>query len=178
MAELNTLARPYANAAFERAQTTERLSDWSDMLSALTSVVRHEDMQKLIGNPLLTRDKLVELMLAASESYLDAEGRNFVRLLAEKHRLSLVPYIAALYEARRAEAERRMKVQVYSAVELTEERKSALARALSTRLNREVALECKTEPGLIGGVLIQAGDLVIDRSVRQQLQQLQHSINR
>lgn len=178
MAELNTLARPYANAAFERAQATERLSDWSDMLSVLVSVIRHEDMQKLIGNPLLTRGQLVDLVLGACADHLDEGGRNFVRLLAEKHRLALVPYIAAQYEARRAEAERRMKVQVYSAVELTEERKSALTRALSTRLNREVALECKTEPGLIGGVLIQAGDLVIDRSVRQQLQQLQHSINR
>lgn len=178
MAEINTLARPYAKAVFEQASAQDRLSDWSDMLALLAGVIGNEDMRLLIGNPQLSGPQLVDLITGVCGDRLDDEACNLVRLLAEKHRLELLPAIATLYEERRAEAERRMEVQVYSAVELPQDRRDALAKALESRLNRDVELDCRTDPELMGGVLIRAGDLIIDRSVREQLHQLMRSINR
>jgi F-type H+-transporting ATPase subunit delta len=178
VAETNTLARPYAKAAFELARSHDNLAGWSDMLAALTAVVSNEDTQALIGNPLLAKGDLLDLIIGVCGERLDEQGRNFARLLVEEKRLGIVSAIAELFEKRKDESQGRMAVEVHSAVELPESRKQSLSQALERRLRRSVDMECKTDPDLIGGIVIYAGDEIIDHSVRNQLHQLVSAINR
>lgn len=178
MAEKYTLARPYAQAVFNLAQAGEGLSVWSQRLSLLAEVVQHPDLSALLGNPRVTRAQLVEVITDACGETLGDAGSNLVRLLSENQRLEVVPEIAQEFERMRAEAERVIDVQVRSAVELSDERKAALGDALRRRLAREIKLHCEVDPTLVGGAVIRAGDLVIDGSVRAQLQQLAYALSR
>lgn len=100
---------------------------------------------------------------------LDEEARNFVRLLVDYRRLSLLPEIRELYETMRAEAEGRLEVDVRTAFPLDARQREMLVAALKRRFGREVNLAETVDPDLIGGVEIRAGDLVIDGSVRGRL---------
>lgn len=178
MAEKYTLARPYAQAVFNLAQAGDGLSAWSQRLSLLVQAVQHPDLSALLGSPRVTRTQLVEVITEACGDALGDAGRNLVRLLSENQRLDVVPEIAHEFERMRAEAERVIDVEVRSAIELSDERKAALSKALGRRLAREVHLHCEVDPTLVGGAVIRAGDLVIDGSVRAQLQQLAYALSR
>lgn len=169
MAEIRTLARPYAEAAFALAQEEDRLAAWDDALRGLATIVAHPDVHQLIGNPRLATQELAEAILSVAGDDLVAGVTNFVRLLAEKNRLVLMPAIAAQFTEQRAAAENRVEVTVTSAGELSEAQRQALTEALEQRLSREVGLSTRVDNDLIGGAVIRAGDLVIDGSVRAQL---------
>ena len=178
MAENLTLARPYARAVFELAQSADELPAWSERLSLVQQVVEHPDMQVLLGNPLVSRQQLVSVIAEACGDGLGEAGANLVRLLSVNGRLGVVPEIVAEYERMRADAERVVEVELLSAVTLSDERKAALSDALAKRLQRDVKLHCNVDPALVGGAVIRAGDLVIDGSVRAQLQQLAYALSR
>lgn len=177
MAELRTLARPYAEAVFELAG--DDLAAWSGALDALAAIAANDDVAALIGNPRIDDGALAETIVAvagqvAGDALKQAGDRaaNLVRLLAENDRLRLLPEIAAQYADLRAAAENRVDVEVRSAAELGETQRKALAKALEKRLARQVTLSCSIDEDLIGGAVIRAGDLVIDGSVRSQLARL------
>lgn len=174
MAELSTLARPYAKAVFELAQAQGKLADWSDTLAAISTVASTSEVQALLGSPLVTDAKLSELVVEAGK--LDEAGANLVRLLASNGRLNTAGQIAEQYEAMRAEAESRVDVEVASANELSADQQAKLASALAKRLGREVRLDCRIEPEMLGGAVIRAGDLVIDGSLQAELQRLSHTL--
>lgn len=178
MAENVTLARPYAQAVFELAVSGDELAAWSERLSLLRQVVEHPDMQALLGNPRVSAEQVLEVIIAACGEGLGDAGRNLVRLLSDNGRLEVVPEIVDEYEGMRADAERVIDVDVQSAVTLSEESKAALSKALSKRLQRQVKLRCEVDPALVGGAVIRAGDQVIDGSVRAQLQQLAYALSR
>lgn len=176
MAELHTLARPYAEAVFQLACDENDLPGWSEQLDLIRQVVTHKDMQALIGVPDIDRATLAELILQACGNSLGDGARNLVRLLSERRRLLIVPALVDEYERLRAERERTIDVRVRSATELSKQHREAITSALKKRLNREARLHCEVDPELIGGAVIRAGDLVIDGSVRTQLQQLAHAL--
>src|SRR6185503_1990368 len=103
---------------------------------------------------------------------LDEQTRNFLATLASNRRLALLPEIASMYEALRAEAENTADVHVVSAVELSEVQKQRLAAALKQRLKREVRLHCEVDASLMGGAIVRAGDFVIDGSIKARLERL------
>lgn len=174
MAELSTLARPYAKAVFELAQAQGKLADWSETLAAIAAVASTSEVKALLGSPLITDAKLSELVVEAGK--LDDAGANVVRLLTANGRLNTASMIAEQFEALRAEAESRVDVDVASASELSADQKDKLAKALAKRLGREVRLDCRIEPDMLGGAVIRAGDLVIDGSLQAELQRLSHSL--
>lgn len=180
MAELRTLARPYAEAVFELAQAGDSLPAWSEALDTVAAIVSNEDVAALVGNPGVDDRQLAEAIVAIAGEALsgvaDGQAENLVRLLAENGRLRLAPEIAAQYAALRAEAENRVDVEVRTAAELGDAQREALASALEKRLARQVSLSCTIDEGLIGGAVIRAGDLVIDGSVRAQLARLSQSL--
>jgi len=178
MAELTTVARPYAQAVFERAQQTGRLADWSAMLQFAAAVAADGTMREAIEGTRLTRQQLADLFIEIGGDRLDQEGRNLIRLLAENRRLALLPEIAAVYEVLRAEAESTVEAQMISAYPLTEEQKQRIAESLKRRLGRNVNLTAEVDESLIGGAIIHAGDLVIDGSVRGKLDRLASAMNR
>jgi len=177
MSELTTLARPYAKAAFEFALDKGNLSQWSEMLAFLSLVSSDKAMSKLLDNPSLTRDKTAEAVLSVAEGKLDEQGSNFVRLLASNGRLELTTEILSLFEQHKAEHEKTVEVQLQSAVELTEQQLKDLNGRLETKLGRKININCQIDPAIMGGMIIRAGDFVIDASIRGQLNDLADSLS-
>lgn len=175
--EKTTIARPYAEAVFGRAQDTDKLDSWSDMLGLLNAVVQSPEISGLISNPKLTREQIQALMLDIGSGQLDAEGENLIKVLVANGRLSVVPEITALYEQLKRERQGMIKVEVRSAYALDKAQETALATALKKRLGRDIEITAEKDPSLLGGIEIRAGDLVIDGSVRGQLHKLANELS-
>lgn len=178
MAEKITAARPYAQAVFELAQAHGDLKRWSEMLVLAVSVAADPALRRLIGHPRVHKTQLAELVLEICGDKLNDAGRNFIRLVVENGRLALLPEIAALYEANRAEAEGVLKVQVTSAFPLSSEEETRISAALKSRMKREISLSSVVDKRLLGGAVIRTGDRVIDGSVRSQLAKLAQTLAR
>ncbi|HHO59031.1 MAG TPA: F0F1 ATP synthase subunit delta [Thiotrichales bacterium] len=172
MAEKSTIARPYAQAAFDLAQDSNDLKSWSEMLELGAMIVSDERVNKLISNPNVSKASLIELILNVAGERLDKPGSNFIRVLASNGRLNVLPEIAALYEQHRAEAERYVDAEVISAFPVSDAQQQALVESLKKKLGREVRLTASTDETLIGGAIVRAGDLVIDGSVNGHLNKL------
>jgi F-type H+-transporting ATPase subunit delta len=177
MAEILTIARPYAQAAFQFADSHQALGKWSEMLEFLAVVSADPEMTALIENPRLTETQLAELFISIGADRLDDSCHNFIRLLAENRRLALLPEIAALFEVHRRDAERTICAELITAFPATEAQQTSVTAALKQRLGREIKLVCTTDETLIGGAIIRAGDLVIDGSVRGKLERLGNSLS-
>ncbi len=176
MAELHTLARPYAKAAFELAHEARSLGQWSQTLQTLAGAVADAKVAALLASPRLSRSDVAAVLTAALGDRLDAQARNFVKLLAENNRLAALPAIADGFEALRAEAEKRVEVEITTAAAVADAEAQALLGALRKRLARELEVSWKTDPALVAGAVIRAGDLVIDGSVSGELAQLRQAV--
>ncbi len=172
MAEKATIARPYARAAFEFAQTNGTFKQWSEALSIAAAVVTDPSVAKLLNHPRVTAAQLVELIAQVAGSSLDGSAQNFVATLAHNRRLGLLPHIAKMYEVLRADVERVADVDVISAVPLDAAQQQRLTAALQIRLKRSVRLHCSVDASLMGGAIVRSGDLVIDGSVKERLGRL------
>lgn len=176
MAELTTLARPYAKAAFEVALAGNALEKWSKMLTVSAAVTRDETVGSLLKSPALSSDQVTNSFLQVCGEDLDAKGRNFISLLAENKRLVLLPQISQLFEVLKANQEKSVDVEITTAFEISSDISTKLAQALKTRLQREIKMVTHVNQDLIGGVVIRAGDTVIDSSVRGKLSKLAESM--
>jgi F-type H+-transporting ATPase subunit delta len=176
MAETTTIARPYARAAFEEGYASGELPRWSDLLQTATVVAADPSMRVLLVTPQLAyrqkADLLLDICSQVCTDGIPAAGRNFLILLAQNHRLGALPHIVVLFEKLRAAAEKTIQAELVSAFPVTDAQRDQIAAGLQARLKRTIVLDCKVDESLIGGAIIRAGDLVIDGSVRGQLQKL------
>ncbi|NOY62965.1 MAG: F0F1 ATP synthase subunit delta [Gammaproteobacteria bacterium] len=172
MAEKRTLARPYAQAAFDWASAAGNMAAWSDALELLSIIASDEKVKALFGNPRVSKEELVSLFCDIAGEQLDDAGRNFVKVLADAARLNVLPEIAAHYERYRSQAERSVEAEITSAFRVTKTQQEKIAKALKARLGCDVSLKCTIDKSLIGGAIIRAGDMVIDGSARGQLGRL------
>ena len=181
MAETTTIARPYARAAFEVANAAAAeggLQQWSTMLSLAAQASAADDMSSVLASPDLDGEFKAGLLQEACGEQLNAEAGNFIKLLAENQRLAILPEIAQVYEELRAEAEKTIAAEMVSAFEVSDEQRQQVAAALSKRLQREVSLDCRVDPELLGGAVIRAGDLIIDGSAQGRLNKLAADMRR
>ena len=176
MINTQTLARPYAKAAFEFASAAGRIDAWSGMLSLAAVAVDVPQVAELLKNPRLTSESKVQTLVQLFGSDIDEAFRNFVSTLGDNDRLDVLPMIEELFEELKAEAEKTLDVEVQTAFELSPAQLQTLAAALSKRLDRTVNPQQVVNPALIGGVVIRAGDVVVDGSVRGKLSQLAESL--
>lgn len=176
MAELQTLARPYAKAVFELAREEGRFADWSAIVGGLAQAVADPSVASWIGHPAIGRGQLAQTLIEALGARLSPAGANLVRLLGENNRLKLAPAIAEEYEVLRAEAEKRVDVEITTAVAVDAAQQKVLVDAIAKRLARQVEVSWKTDPALLAGAVIRAGDLVIDGSVVGELDRLRQEI--
>lgn len=173
MAELITIARPYARAAFEQASSEpDGLTRWSGMLTLLAGIAEDERIQAALASPALDSTRKVALFLEIAGDQLDRAGSNFVKLLGANGRLDVLPDIAEIFEELRSEAEKTVEAELISTFEVSDEERDQVAAALSRRLGREVNLSCRVDESLLGGAVIRAGDLIIDGSARSKLNKL------
>lgn len=176
MSEAITTARPYAQAAFEEAKKAADLKGWSDVLQTLAEAVSYPEMRAIATSPRVAKAKLESLMEGLLGGQANAQQRNFIRVLVENQRLLILPEIAAIFEALRAEAEKTVNVTVDSAFELSAAQQEKIISSLRKRLGREVKLTCKVNRELLGGVVIRAGDKVIDGSARTRLGEMANAL--
>jgi F-type H+-transporting ATPase subunit delta len=178
MAELTTVARPYAKAAFEFAREAGKLADWSAQLALAAALASDEEFARYLARPTLTAEQQADAFLKAAGDKLDGAVRNFVTEIVHNKRIEALPAIAELFEAFRAELEQSAEVVVTSAFELSDAQRQSLAAKLGQKLGRKIAIdEVILDRTLIGGVIIRSGDLVIDASVRGKLNKLAATLN-
>ncbi len=177
MAELSTLARPYAKAAFEFAREKGTITQWSEQLGVAAAVAAQEGMGAILDNPSLTDEQQAATLGEVCGDALGGEMRNFIAILAANKRLALLPEISSQFELFKANLEKSVDVEVISAFDLSAEMATKLADVLGKKLEREVKVSTSTDQDLLGGVLIRAGDLVIDGSVRGRLNKLAEAMN-
>ncbi|HXC09785.1 MAG TPA: F0F1 ATP synthase subunit delta [Steroidobacteraceae bacterium] len=172
MAERATIARPYAKAAFEYASDAKAFAEWSRGLEVAAEIVADPRVSVLSTSPSLTAADLAGLITDVGGAIFNGGMQNFVRVLAENHRLLLLPEIAAQYEELRAAVENTVDVEVTSAVALDAAQSENLKRALNARLKRQVRMQNSVDSSLLGGAIVRAGDLVIDGSLKGRLERL------
>lgn len=168
---LTTIARPYAKAAFDYAVENKAVADWQSMLFFASEVTKDATMSELL-NGALAADTLADLFNNICGEQLDQYGQNLVKVLAENGRLQALPEISDLFNEFKAEFDKQIDVDVTSAVKLTKKQQAEISASLEKRLARKVKLNCNVDPELVAGVLIKAGDIVIDGSVRSKLDRL------
>ena len=144
----------------------------------MSAVVSDASMQELIDEPQLGKDQKAELMLKVLSDKLNPQQQNMVRLMAENGRLRALPEVAHQFEIYRAEAEGKVEAEVISAFALTGEQEQAITEMLKSKLGRDVSITTSTDESLIGGVVIKAGDTIIDGTMKSQLESLAISLSR
>jgi F-type H+-transporting ATPase subunit delta len=182
MADIGTIARPYARALFDLANANGELARWSDALHAAAALVNDPSAKRVFSLPDLSEQKRVALALGVFEAlptgkpWLSPQGTNLLTLLVENDRLAALPEIAVQFDALKYEAENKVKAKLVSAVAVDRAIADKVVTALEKKLGRKVELELEVDPTLIGGAVIRAEDLVIDGSLRTQLQRLGESL--
>lgn len=177
MAELSTLARPYAKAAYEFASAGGQLDRWFEALSVAAAVARQGAVEALLNTPAHTPAEQADKLIEICGDRLGAQQQNFVRLLAENRRLALLPEVLQQFRVLKANREKTVDVELVSASEISAEQQDKLTRALSGKLEREVNMQVSLDKSLLGGAVIRAGDTVIDGSIRGRLSRLAEALN-
>ncbi len=173
MEDNSTIARPYAIALFKLARQDDNFGLWSDMLRFLASVTADPIIKGIVADPRVEKERLIDLVIEIGGGRFNEQAHNLVRVLVENDRLDICDEIFRLFEQERASAEKRVTVGVISAYGLNPKFELMIAEAMRKRLGCEVELETRIDRSLIGGVIIRAGDLVIDASLKGGLRQLE-----
>ncbi|UAA38781.1 F0F1 ATP synthase subunit delta [Paraneptunicella aestuarii] len=171
MSELTTVARPYAKAAFDYALDNSAVGKWQEMLMFAAEVANNDTIKELVSGSLAS-EKLASLFNSVCDDQLDDKGQNFIKVLAENRRLQALPEILSLFNEFKAEYDKEIDVDVKSATDLSAKQQEELGASLEKRLARKVKLHCSVDPLLVAGMIIRAGDTVIDGSVKSKLGRL------
>lgn len=175
MSEMTTIARPYAKAAFDFAIEKNELNHWVQMLTFFSEVAKNENVAELLHGA-MSSEQLANLFISLCGEQIDEFGQNFIKVMAENHRLVILPYVLEHYLFLLQEHEKTMDADVISAIELTEQQKLEIISKLEIRLKRKVKVNCSVDETLLAGVIIRAGDLVIDNSARGRLDRLSETL--
>lgn len=180
MAELATLARPYANAAFDIASERGEQDRWSRILDFLSRALREPGLHALVASPVADAQKAHELIELLRQEFGEVTEpvRRFIQVLGSNKRLALLPEISEQFEMLKAEAEKTLDVAVTSAVVMTDDEVERLSAALKRRFEQDIEISTAVDDSLIGGAVIRAGDTVVDGSVRGKLDKLAESLAR
>lgn len=176
MSELTTAARPYARAVFEMAESAGSLSEWSETLAFMGSIADNEEVSKLLATPKMAKQAGADAFIELCGDKLNDQAKNLVSMLAENDRISLLSEMSALYEVLKDEAEGSIEATVTAAKKLTASEEKSISAALIKRLGRDVKIKVSVDDALLGGAIIQAGDLVIDGSIKGRLGKMTSTI--
>ena len=177
MAELNTLARPYAKAAFEVAAGSSDLDGWSSRLGLLARVTEDSSINELLTSPSLTGTQKAAVLRDICGDDLDTSTENFLLILSENQRLQLLAQISEQFEIMKANHEKAVDVDIMAAQKLENDQLSNLNNVLEKKLGRKINMQVRLDKNLLGGVVIRAGDTIIDGSIRGRLTKLADSLN-
>jgi len=171
-----TIARPYAKAVFEQAQQEGNMDMWSGLLKRLNHIVHDPQMRTVVNSPKVSHKQLLDLITSVCGDKLSASAANFIRILIKSNRLRVAGQISELFEQKRAEAEGRIEISVVSAYELDGDQSKRIAEAMAKRTGKKISVSSAIDKSLIGGMIIRAGDSVIDASLRGRLNKLRNEL--
>jgi F-type H+-transporting ATPase subunit delta len=183
MADFTTAARPYAKAVYDLASESQKvdntaLDSWGDALTNLANVVNDAQMSEILSDPDMSKQQKGELVLQVMGDNLNQQQQNLVKLMAENGRFQLMSDVLEQFEVARAKAENKIEAEVVSAFELSAQQTDELINTLKNKLGCDVTLTTTIDESLIGGVIIKAGDTIIDASMKSQLDTLALSLAR
>lgn len=178
MAEVATVARPYAEAAFQTARERNLLGPVGEGLEYLAAATRDEQMRLALLNPKVSAQQKKDLFAAVAGDRLGDILRNLVALLVDNRREVLIGSIAEQFDELKREHERVLRARITSAHPLSDAQRSEIVAALERRYSRKIEAEVDVDPELIGGARIQIGDQVINASTRDALAQMAASLAR
>jgi F-type H+-transporting ATPase subunit delta len=178
MTDFTTAARPYAKAVYDLASETGTIESWGEALGNLALLTENDDMRALLSSPHISKLEKGELVIRVMGDSLNTQQQNLVKLMAENGRLGLTANVRDQFEVARAMAENKLEANVVSAYELTDAQKNELVTTLKNKLGCDVTLTVSVDNSLIGGVIVKAGDTIIDASMKSQLESLALSLGR
>ncbi len=177
MAELSTIARPYAEALFAVAQNDQGdLASWSDLVNELAAVASLDDVRETLTDPRLNNAQRTELFVGLIKSPLSASARNFIELLVDNHRILALPQIAEQFDALKNQLEGSALAQITSAFQLEDAQVQALVAGLEKKFGLKLKPAVTVDPELIGGIRVVVGDQVLDTSVQAQLARMRDTL--
>ena len=171
MSELTTVARPYAKAAFDFAVEANAIDSWLTQLTFAAEVAKDDTVKGYLSGT-ASIEEAQTFFLSVCGEQIDSKGQNFLKVMASNERLLVLPQVLEQFIALKADLDQEISVDVTSAVEVTAEQKTTLSAALEKRLARKVKLNCFVDVSIVSGLIIQAGDMVIDGSVKGKLNRL------
>ncbi len=172
MAELATIARPYAEAAFALAKQRGELGKWSEMLLLMVGVYEDSEFQSAIAAPAVTGADVERLMLGICGERIDGNARNFIQLLVGNGRLPTIGEVRRLFEQLKSEDEGVVEAQITTAYPLENEQLEKIVALLAKRYDKKINPDVNVDSALIGGIKVQVGDKVWDASVRGRLHEM------
>jgi F-type H+-transporting ATPase subunit delta len=170
-----TIARPYARAAYEIASAHGAQNGWAEKLAFAAEVAVDPQVVALFGDPRLSPQALASLFVRGDDG-AESEFSRFIGVLADNRRLRELPEIAALFEQMKRDAEHVLRVRVRSAVPLDDTDAARLVEALRRRFDSDIQLECSIDSSVMGGAVIDAGETVIDGSLKSRLAKLETAL--
>ena len=176
MAEISTIARPYAVAIFNLAKEEKTLSDWSDMLSLISDIVENEDVNSFIHDSKVLDADREKLILNICGDKIDSAGKNLIKLLVEYKRLLILSEITLLFEELKDKDEGVIEAEIIMADQPDKKMVENLLQSLEKRFNKKIEGKVVIDKSIVGGTKIIIGDTVIDASVRGQLDNLAYTL--
>lgn len=176
MAEISTIARPYAVAAYRLAKEHKALAAWSEMLGFASAVAQDARMKALIEDPKMVSADIERTFLKVCGDKLNESGQNLIKVLVEYGRLSVLPEITSAFEALKAADEGVLEAHIVTAVKAKDAEIKKLVKSLEAKFGKKIEASVSVDPEIIGGVKVLVGDTVIDASVYGQLQNLAYTL--
>jgi F-type H+-transporting ATPase subunit delta len=172
MAELATIARPYAEALYKSAAALTDLNGTAKWLDALAAVAGNAQLLQFAESPKVTDRQVFDVVADVAKEPLPENGKNFLRTVIENGRLSALPEMAAQFRALKNAQSGSSDAVVYSAFPILAASLGEVAGALEKRFGRKLNVTVKEDPSLIGGIRVVVGDEVLDTSVKARLEQM------
>lgn len=170
MAEATTIARPYAEAIYKLAIKKQSLVAWSETLRYLAAVANDERISALDGNPSVSVKQLSDLFISVCNNKLNDESRNFVLLMIENGRVSILPQVSESFELLKAQHDGVLDAKIVSAFAMNDGQLSNLMASLEKKFKRKIEATVSVDSELIGGVKVEIGDEILDTSIRAKLE--------
>ena len=178
MAEISTVARPYAEAMFRTARDKNALGPVAEGLALVAAIARDPQMHSVLGNPKVSAQQKKDLFTAVAGDRIDGSVRNLLSVLVDGHREVLIGAIEEQFEELKHEHERVVRARITSAQPLTDAQRDEIVAALEKRYGKKVEADVAVDAQLLGGARVQVGDQVINASVRDALAQMAAALTR
>lgn len=177
MAELSTIARPYAEAVFASARDDQAaLASWSTLLSELAALVSIDDVREALTDPRLNASKRIELFTGLVKTPLFDAARNFIGVLVDNGRILVLPQVAEQFELLKNQLEGTALADIRSALPISDEQVQQLIAGLEKKFGLKLKPAVTVDADLIGGVRVVVGDQVLDTSVQAQLVRMRDTL--